>query len=83
VPSTPWGEALADPAAHAPLAAQWTALNVRVTHVFSHFALELTLWRARVPSRTPAPPGHRWVRPEGFEAEAFPSVMRKVLEYID
>ncbi|MCS0503016.1 A/G-specific adenine glycosylase [Ancylobacter mangrovi] len=84
VPSTPWEtQALADPLAHAPLTAQWTALNARVSHVFSHFALELALWRARVPAATPAPSGHRWVPRTGFEAEAFPSVMVKVLQYID
>ncbi|MCS0495370.1 A/G-specific adenine glycosylase [Ancylobacter sp. MQZ15Z-1] len=84
VPSTPWEtQAPADPLAHAPLAAQWTALNARVSHVFSHFALDLALWRARVPAATPAPAGHRWVPRAGFEAEAFPSVMVKVLQYID
>ncbi|MBS7542377.1 A/G-specific adenine glycosylase [Ancylobacter oerskovii] len=84
VPSTPWLEGEpADPAAHAPLAAPWQALNGTVGHVFSHFALELTVWRARVAAGTPAPAGHRWVKREGFEAEAFPSVMVKVLEYID
>lgn len=84
VPSTPWEEgAPANPAAHAPLKASWQALNAAVTHVFSHFALELAVWRARVPAATPAPPGHRWVKPAGFDDEAFPSVMRKVLEYID
>lgn len=80
VPSTPWetdGSAL--PSAHAPFKASWTALNVTVTHVFSHFALELQLWRAEVPADAPAPAGHRWVLPSGFDAEAFPSVMRKVL----
>lgn len=80
VPSTPWeAEAVANAAVHAPLPASWTALNAPVTHVFSHFALELDVWRADIPSNAAAPAGHRWVRPADFDAEAFPSVMRKVL----
>lgn len=80
VPSTPWEEAPpTDPARHAPFNVAWTALNAPVTHVFSHFALELAVWRADLPSGTPAPAGHRWVPAEGVDAEAFPSVMRKVL----
>lgn len=82
VPSTPWEPGgVADPAAHAPLKASWTALNAPVTHIFSHFALELQLWRADVAATVAAPAGHRWVRPEGFDAEAFPSVMRKILKH--
>lgn len=82
VPSTPWETSgSAHPAADAPLVATWTAINATVTHVFSHFALELQLWRANLPADTPAPAGHRWVLPGGFDAEAFPSVMRKVLAY--
>ncbi|MBS7538745.1 A/G-specific adenine glycosylase [Ancylobacter lacus] len=84
VPSTPWEpEPVANVAAHAPLAADWHPLNAAVSHVFSHFALELALWRARLPQHTPAPAGHRWVTPQGFDAEAFPSVMRKVLAHAD
>lgn len=80
VPSTPWEvDGVPSPAGHAPLNAQWRALNAPVTHVFSHFALELDVWRADLSAATRAPAEHRWVRPEGFDAEAFPSVMRKVL----
>jgi A/G-specific adenine glycosylase len=80
VPSTPWEETLPpDPTQHAPLKTAWTALNTPVTHVFSHFALELSVWRANVPAGTAAPAGHRWVPMRGIDDEAFPSVMRKVL----
>ncbi|WP_454683602.1 A/G-specific adenine glycosylase [Ancylobacter moscoviensis] len=80
VPSTPWEPGgVANPAGHAPLKGPWRALNAPVAHVFSHFALELDVWRADLAAGTTAPAGHRWVRPEGFDAEAFPSVMRKVL----
>ncbi|WP_428032658.1 A/G-specific adenine glycosylase [Ancylobacter sp.] len=84
VPSTPWEPGgITHPSAHAPLAAKWTALNTTVTHVFSHFALELQVWRAEVPAQTKAPAGHRWVLPQGFDAEAFPTVMRKVLRHVE
>lgn len=83
VPSTHWEDTLpAEPARHAPFKAAWTALNAPVTHVFSHFALELTVWRADLPAGTAAPAGHRWVPARGIEEEAFPSVMRKVLARI-
>ncbi|SCW61791.1 A/G-specific adenine glycosylase [Ancylobacter rudongensis] len=82
VPSTPWESGgSAHPSAHAPFKVSWTALNATVTHVFSHFALELQLWRAEVSADALAPDGHRWVLPSGFDDEAFPSVMRKVLAY--
>ncbi|WP_371348679.1 A/G-specific adenine glycosylase [Ancylobacter sp. IITR112] len=84
VPSTPWEPGgVAHPAVHAPFKTGWTALNATVTHVFSHFALELTLWRAELPAGQPAPEGHRWVAPTGFDTEAFPSVMRKVLAHLE
>lgn len=81
-PSTPWVADLPDPVAHAPLAAQWRRLPGRVEHVFTHFALTLQILRADFPLATPAPSGCRWVRPEGFAAEALPSVMRKVLAHM-
>ncbi|MCK0195964.1 A/G-specific adenine glycosylase [Ancylobacter sp. 6x-1] len=82
VPSTSWTtDGPVAPERDAPLDAQWTVLNARVGHVFSHFALELALWRTTVPDGTPAPPGHRWVRSGDVAGEAFPSVMRKVLEH--
>ncbi len=81
VPSTPWGARPETPATHAPLAARWRPLPGAVEHVFTHFALTLSVLRADVPARTPAPDGHRWVHPSGFDREALPSVMRKVLAH--
>lgn len=81
VPSTPWGEMPARPEAHAPLKARWRALPGQVEHVFTHFALTLVVQRADLPAGTAAPSGHRWVHPTGFDAEALPSVMRKVLAH--
>jgi A/G-specific adenine glycosylase len=52
-----------------------------VTHVFTHFPLELVVYTASVPSRTKAPDGARWVSIATLEDEAFPNVMRKVITH--
>jgi len=51
-----------------------------VRHVFTHFPLELTVFRAQVPVDTAAPPGMRFTPPERLGAEPLPSVMVKVLQ---
>ncbi|MGE0061563.1 MAG: A/G-specific adenine glycosylase [Xanthobacteraceae bacterium] len=57
----------------------WQKLRGTVSHVFTHFPLELTVFLARVPQGTKAPAGMRWVAGEQLAGEAFPNVMRKVL----
>jgi A/G-specific adenine glycosylase len=52
-----------------------------VTHVFTHFPLELVVYTANVPSRTRAPDGMRWVPIATLDGEAFPNVMRKVIAH--
>ncbi|WP_394086833.1 A/G-specific adenine glycosylase [Xanthobacter autotrophicus] len=86
VPSTPWdsragAKAPARAEDHAPFPTRWRGLPGVVEHVFTHFALTLKVHRADLPAATPAPEGHRWVRPEGFGREALPSLMRKVLAH--
>ncbi|MFG1362038.1 A/G-specific adenine glycosylase [Xanthobacter versatilis] len=86
VPSTPWdsragAKAPARAEDHAPFPTRWRAVPGVVEHVFTHFALTLKVLRADLPAATPAPEGHRWVRPEGFGREALPSLMRKVLAH--
>lgn len=80
VPSTPW-EAERPIAPALPLAARWQVMPGVVTHVFTHFSLELEVWRAEVPLATPAPPPGQWVQPAAFAAQALPSVMLKVLRH--
>ncbi|MFG1360046.1 A/G-specific adenine glycosylase [Xanthobacter tagetidis DSM 11602] len=83
VPSTPWepkGKA-GDALPHAPLAAPWRPLPGAVRHVFTHFALELAVWRADLPATAAAPAGMRFVLPRDFDREALPSVMRKLLAH--
>lgn len=52
-----------------------------VTHVFTHFPLELVVYTAHVPARTRAPKGMRWVPIATLESEALPNVMRKVIAH--
>lgn len=52
-----------------------------VTHVFTHFPLELVVYTAQVPARTRAPRDMRWVPIAALEDEALPNVMRKVIAH--
>lgn len=52
-----------------------------VTHVFTHFPLELVVYVASVPARTRAPEGMRWVPVATLKDEALPNVMRKVIAH--
>jgi A/G-specific adenine glycosylase len=89
VPSSPWEEAesskkrLGD---HAPLEADWRKLPGLVEHTFTHFHLELSVYRAEVASdaapRLAAEPDRcRWLKPREMAGAALPSLMRKVLRH--
>ena len=57
----------------------WRRLPGVVTHVFTHFPLELTVYAARADGCPAAPAGARWVPLAQVAGEALPNVMRKVL----
>ena len=59
----------------------WRKVAGVVRHVFTHFPLELSVYAAEVPARTPAPAGTRWVALASLSGEALPSVMRKVVAH--
>ncbi len=61
--------------------ARWHRRAGVVTHVFTHFPLELVVYTAEVPSRTRAPAGMRWVPIATLADEALPNVMRKVIAH--
>ena len=63
---------------HAPLDARWKRLSGHVDHVFTHFALRLTVFSADAPHDFRAPEGMRWVAAKDVENEALPTLMRKV-----
>jgi A/G-specific adenine glycosylase len=60
---------------------KWRNLAGKVTHVFTHFPLELTVYVAHVPRATAAPKGARWADIATLGDEALPNVMRKVLAH--
>ncbi|WP_246671194.1 A/G-specific adenine glycosylase [Mesorhizobium sp. 8] len=79
VPTTNW-TARADGATDvsaAPFSADWQKAGA-IGHVFTHFALELSVFRAE--TNGPAPPGHFWSGPAGISGEALPTVMKKAIE---
>lgn len=62
-------------------AAKWQKLTGVVTHTFTHFPLELIVYKTEVPKNTGAPKGARWVPIQNLSGEALPTVMRKVLAH--
>src|SRR5262249_5217984 len=61
--------------------ARWHRKAGVVTHVFTHFPLELAVYTARASSGTRAPRGMRWVEIATLHDEALPNVMRKVVAH--
>ncbi len=86
-PSSPWqatapnGKSVRD---HAPLRAEWRKVPGVVEHTFTHFHLELEVYRAEVKpdaelKRAADPERCRWLKLRELSGAALPSVMRKVL----
>lgn len=89
IPSTDWADLLPpiDQALRvAPVKTEWWQVPGTVTHVFTHFKLELIVYRA-IPSVDTQltfwadPQRCRWVPRRELEREALPSVMRKVIAH--
>jgi A/G-specific adenine glycosylase len=86
VPGSSWLAAQDDKTAlkQAPMLAgmaRWHRKAGIVTHVFTHFPLELVVYTAKVPARARAPAGMRWVPVSTLRDEALPNVMRKVIAH--
>ena len=86
VPTSHWLAAQDDKAAlgQAPRLkdiARWHRKQGTVTHVFTHFPLELVVYTASIPTRARAPTGMRWVSIATLTDEALPNVMRKVIAH--
>jgi A/G-specific adenine glycosylase len=87
VPTSEWthdfdlDEALraAPPASNGKGKPAWRRLPGKVTHVFTHFPLELVVYAAAVPASTRAPAGMRFVARAALDDEAWPTLMRKVI----
>jgi A/G-specific adenine glycosylase len=61
---------------------KWRRMAGVVRHVFTHFPLELAIYAAELPVRTPAPSGTRWAKISELPGEALPSLMRKVVAHV-
>ena len=86
VPGSRWIAAQDDDAAlkQAPVlngVARWHRKAGVVSHVFTHFPLQLVVYAAGVPARTRAPEGTRWVEIATLADEALPNLMRKVIAH--
>lgn len=89
VPSTAWGDALptkSQAMRSAPVSASWMPVSGPVVHVFTHFRLELVVYRALVSLDTSftlwaEPERCRWVQRRDLHSQALPSVMKKVIAH--
>src|SRR5262249_16123202 len=89
VPSTAWGEVSptkTDGMRSAPVTASWMQRSGTVVHVFTHFRLELVVYRALVPidasfTLWAGQERCRWVQRRDLHAQALPSVMKKIIAH--
>jgi len=89
VPSTPWDDALPgkkEAMRSAPVTTSWLPVPGAVVHVFTHFRLELKVYRALVPidasfTLWAEQERCRWVHRRDLHAQALPSVMKKVIAH--
>lgn len=89
VPSTEWGDLIPpinDVMRMAPLRADWWPVPDIVSHTFTHFRLELMVYRALVPADASLtfwaePERCRWLARRDLHAAALPTIMRKVIAH--
>lgn len=82
VPSSEWRVGTFDARAHlkeAPLKAEFSPTPGLVTHTFTHFHLELSVFTARVNGRKAGITAALWTAPEDLEGVGLPTVMKKVV----
>jgi A/G-specific adenine glycosylase len=81
-PLGPWAEKFPTNASalkQAPFPADWKKCSGLVRHGFTHFELEIEVYRADVAKR-PKIPG-QWIASEKLRDVALPTVMRKIIEH--
>ncbi len=89
IPSTNWSDkvpARKDALRSAPVTAEWWPVPGDVVHIFTHFRLEMTVYRAIVAEDAGVmlwadPERCRWVKRRDLHAQALPSVMNKVIAH--
>ncbi|NRG19770.1 A/G-specific adenine glycosylase [Rhizobiales bacterium] len=79
-PTSEWTvDAVTDRPLDPPLALEWRKSGAPVRHTFTHFHLEMTVWRADAPAGMPPPDGHWWSPSNQVSGEALPTVMKKAV----
>jgi len=89
VPSTEWAETLPEVGQAlraAPVRARWWAVPGTVVHVFTHFRLELIVYRALVPADASLtfwsdPQRCSWIERRNLPRAALPTLMRKIIAH--
>lgn len=85
VPTTAWMHDFDDANAldEAPKFARvrWHRIPGVVTHVFTHFPLDLVVYVTQVPASARGPKSTRWVALADLAGEALPNLMRKVVAH--
>ncbi len=79
IPSTAWEAKLPRNVA-GPVRAEWSKVSAPVEHTFTHFHLQLSVWKtATTETSLPEDGNYRWVHKDELVHEALPSLMRKVI----
>ena len=89
VPSSAWlasTPAAAESLREAPVEARWWRVPGPVMHTFTHFRLELSVYRALVPTDTALtfwsdPSRCRWIDRRDLDRTALPTLMRKIIAH--
>jgi len=89
LPSTDWAEILLpinEALRTAPVHAEWWAVPGTVAHTFTHFRLEMLVYRAIVPADASLtfwadPQRCQWIPRRDLDRSALPSVMRKLIAH--
>ncbi|MGK2741459.1 A/G-specific adenine glycosylase [Tepidicaulis sp. LMO-SS28] len=82
IPSTAWEteeRSAVELEKEAPVKAKWEKLPGLVRHTFTHFHLELEVWRGQVPESAKA--DGLWTLPENLGEHALPTVMKKIVAH--
>lgn len=80
VPSSEWLAQRKNAEEAFPFPARWQRVPGTVTHTFTHFHLELTVWKAE--SEDAAMAASRFVPRQELQSEALPTVMRKIIAHV-
>ena len=78
LPGTPWEEVLpAEVLLHAPAEKNWEQCEGQVRHIFTHFELHLTIYRAMCPQREAK---GIWANTNNLSAYAIPTLTKKAIK---